>query len=269
MINIVINGVCGRMGRQILQLAVQERDVDVIGVVEHKDHPHAGRPAGSLIGSAELVLPVQSNLDDVQSRPDVIIDFSTPESSLDALKYAAGHGASLVVGTTGFTEVQEKEFAEHSTAIACVKAPNMSIGVNLLVQLVRRAAEVLGAEYDVEIVEAHHRLKKDAPSGTAKELLRSAAQGLNLDPEKSTVTGRNGLTGERSRQEIGIFAVRGGDIIGDHTVMFAGPGERLEFIHRAHSRETFARGALRAARFAASAAPGLYDMQNVLGLRPQ
>lgn len=265
-IRIVVHGACGKMGRQIVASAVQDGDFQIVGAAERAGHPLIGQDIGVLTGLGDLGLKLVSDLERCVQGSQVIIDFSSPESSLAALKIAAKHKTALVVGTTGFSADEEREFQKHAKEIACVRSPNMSAGVNLLFKLVNDAASILKIGYDVEIVEAHHRAKKDAPSGTAKKILEIIARVLGRDPQKDAVSGREGRAGARMPNEIGVFSVRAGDIFGDHTVLFAGEGERLELIHRAHSREPFARGALRAASFAASAKPGLYTMQDVLGI---
>jgi 4-hydroxy-tetrahydrodipicolinate reductase len=265
-IRFAMNGACGRMGRQIIACAAQDASVQLVGALERKGAPLMGQDIGSIVGCGALNISVSSSLEEIKGSVDAVIDFSSPESSLELAKIAAARKIPLVIGTTGFTSQQETQLKEIVKSIACVKAPNMSMGVNLLFKLVEEAAKVLKS-YDKEIVEAHHHLKKDAPSGTAKGILQAMQKGLGKNIEKDVVTGRSGMVGERKPDEIGVFAVRAGDIVGDHTVLFAGGGERLELIHRAHSREPFAQGSLTAAKFAAKAKPGFYDMQDVLGLK--
>ena len=254
------------MGGRIIAFAGQENDLEIVGAVDRPGHPDLGRDAGELSGAGAIDCPLSDSLAVVIDRGDVVIDFSAPEAAAENAAAAAAAGKSLVVGTTGISPEGEKQLRSAAAGIACVYSPNMSVGVNLLFRLVGETAEALGDAYDVEIVEAHHRLKKDAPSGTAKKIAEVAASALRRDLGEAAVYGREGLVGERTREEIGIHAVRAGDIVGDHTVIFSAPGERLELVHRAHSRDTFARGALRAARFAAAAGPGFYSMRDVLGI---
>lgn len=264
MIKIIVCGAAGRMGKRIINLAGDEEGLMITGAVERSGNSDLGMDAGELSGSGNISLPLTDNLSAVIEGGDVVIDFSSPESSLVNAAIAAEHHKSLVVGPTGFSQEEEALLEETVKGISCVFSPNMSVGVNLLFKLVEEVAGTLGEEYDIEIVETHHRLKKDAPSGTAVKLARCAAAGRDRNLSDIAVYGREGMVGERPRGEIGIHAVRAGDIVGEHTVIFSTPGERIELIHRAHSRDTFAHGALRAARFAASAPPGFYNMQNVL-----
>lgn len=265
MIKIIICGAAGRMGKRIIACARDEEGLEIAGAVERSGHPDLGMDAGELSGRGKIAVPLTDDLAEVIGGGDVVIDFSSPKSSLANAEVAAKNHKSLVVGTTGFLPEEEARLEETVREIACVFSPNMSVGVNLLFKLVEEVAGTLGDEYDIEIVEAHHRLKKDAPSGTAVKLARSAASGRDRDLPDIAVYGREGMVGERPRGQIGIHAVRAGDIVGEHTVIFSTPGERLELIHRAHSRDTFARGTLRAARYAANAGPGFYSMKDVLG----
>jgi 4-hydroxy-tetrahydrodipicolinate reductase len=219
------------------------------------------------LGIESLKVQIGFEPKDWIEKSDVIIDFSSPEASLRLLRAAKDHKRPVVIGTTGFHSEHENEIQKLAKGLPCVRAPNMSVGVNLLFKLVEEAAKVLGEAYDVEVIEAHHRLKKDAPRGTARGIVEILAKALGRNIEKDVVSGRQGIIGERKSHEIGVFAVRAGDIIGDHTILFAGQGERLELIHRAHSREPFAQGALRAARFVMRAKPGFYTMQDVLGIK--
>jgi len=198
---------------------------------------------------------------------DVVIDFTFHESTVSLAGICAEHNKPMVIGTTGHTEGEQKELTRLSSQIPLVWSSNFSTGVNALFWLTHKAAEILGPEFDVEIVEMHHRLKKDAPSGTAKTLARIVADSRGLTCSGALRHGREGLTGERSRAEIGMHSLRGGDVVGDHTVIFAAAGERLELTHKASSRETFASGALRAAQWVVGKKPGIYDMQDVLNLR--
>ena len=255
------------MGKALITLISQEPDCRLAGAIERPDHPDCGQDAAETAGGKKCGLLIEASLDRVTESPDVIIDFSAPEATLNNLDWARQKGAKVVIGTTGFDPAQKKKIREASKRTGIVCSGNMSVGVNLLLNLVNRAASTLKDNYDVEIIEAHHHFKKDAPSGTAKMLAESAAQGLNRKLSQVATYGREGLIGERDPKEIGIHSVRAGDIIGEHTVVFGGPGERVELVHKAQSREIFARGALRAARFISSRKTGLFDMQDVLGLK--
>jgi 4-hydroxy-tetrahydrodipicolinate reductase len=212
-------------------------------------------------------VPIKADLEVCLAQGDVVIDFTSHEASLRNLEIASAQGRAMVIGSTGFTAEELKRASEFARHVACVLSPNMSVGVNVMFKVLAYVASILGDDYDVEIMEAHHHLKKDAPSGTAMKMAEVVALSLGRDLEKVGVFSRHGIIGERTKNEIGVQTLRAGDIVGDHTVMFAGSGERLEFIHRAHSRDNFAQGAIRAAKWIAGKKPGLYDMQDVLGLR--
>ena len=214
---------------------------------------------------AESVI-VTDNLEAVIADVDVVIDFTGVVSTLHHASIIGAEKKSVVIGTTGLSSAEIDELTGKLTGTRCVFAPNMSIGVNLMFKAVDMVAQVLGSDFDIEVIESHHRLKKDAPSGTAVRLAEVLADAVKRDLDQVGVYGRQGMVGERSREEIGIHAVRGGDIVGEHTVLFAGQGERFEITHRAHSRDTFARGAVKAALWVVNQQPGMYSMQDVLGL---
>lgn len=264
MIALTVVGAAGRMGRRILTCALAEKDWKIVGAVDHEGSPHIGQDAGELIGEGIIHVPVNSELGAVIQNSDVIIDFSQPQASLHTLTLAKKFKKALVVGTTGFSDSQKEEFKKAGETIPILLAPNMSVGVNLLFELAAQVAGKLGDDYDIEIVEAHHRFKKDAPSGTAQRLIDVMVEARGLNRKKDVVHGHQGKTAERKGNEIAVHAVRAGDIVGDHTVTFCTAGERLELTHRAHSRDTFAKGSLRAARFLAKKKPGFYTMQEVL-----
>ncbi len=264
---IVMNGALGRMGRRIITLAHEEPDIRIAGAVDPGAPDFAGKDAGEIIGIGALGVPVATDLAETLSDADVVIDFTWPDAILATAETCGKAGVPLVVGTTGLPKDKLPEFRRLVEPIPCVMAPNMSMGVNLLFRLAAEAAAILGDDYDVEIAEMHHRFKKDAPSGTANRLAEVIAEALGRDLETDAVYGRKGITGERTRSEIGVMALRAGDVVGEHTVTFGTIGERIELTHRAHSRDALAKGAIRAARFLATAEPGLYDMQDVLGLR--
>lgn len=265
-IQIVLSGAAGRMGRAVAAAAHDDGGIEICAAVERPGHPALGSDLGTLAGSGVSGMIVAERPDKPPSSARVLVDFSEPAAAVNAARWAAGCGLAVVVGTTGFTPAQNDDLRALSTKVPMVVAPNMSLGVSLLFRLVAETARILGDAYDIEIVEAHHRHKKDAPSGTARRILEEL-RGVRAAASAGERHGRYGDVGPRSAGEIGVHAVRGGDIVGDHTVIFAGPGERLELTHRATSRDAFARGVLRAARFAADADPGWHSMGDVLGLR--
>ena len=252
MVKVVVNGALGRMGTRILACAADDAEVDVVGavdVVEHGDDPQVGTDLSAVVREA-----------------DVVVDFTSHIGVPATIELVAAAGKALVIGTTGLTRQEQQSLEKAAARVPIVYAPNMSVGVNVLFQLVGPIAKTLGSAYDVEIIEAHHNQKKDAPSGTARKLAENIAAALGRDLGEDGVYGRVGVPGARPPGEIGVHAVRGGDIDGEHTVIFAGPGERIELTHRAHSRDTFARGAVRAAKWVAGKPPKLYSMLDVLGL---
>ena len=266
MTRIAITGAAGRMGRSLIEACRQTDGMDVSVALEHPQSSLLGSDAGELAGIGRIGVPVGADLAAVTADFDVLIDFTRPGPSLDNLDICRMAGRRMVIGTTGFTAAQQQQIATAANDIAIVFAPNMSVGVNLCFKLLETAARVLGDEVDVEIIEAHHRHKVDAPSGTALRMGEVVASALGRDLETCAVYGREGHTGERERNTIGFETIRAGDIVGDHTVMFAGTGERVEITHKASSRMTFANGALRASAWLMSRDAGLFDMQDVLGL---
>jgi 4-hydroxy-tetrahydrodipicolinate reductase len=263
---VAIAGSSGRMGRMLIASTLSAPGVELGAALEQPDHPFVGKDAGELVGEARGVI-VSADLDQALSSCDVLIDFTRPEGTIKHLAACRKLGVKLVIGTTGFDETQKQFIVEGAQTIAIAMAPNFSVGVNVTFKLIDIAARGLSDGYDVEIVEAHHRHKVDAPSGTALRMGEIAANALQRDLSKCAVYGREGVTGERKPDTIGFATVRGGDVVGDHTVMFLGTGERIEITHRSNSRETYAQGALRAARFLLDRKSGLYDMQDVLGLK--
>lgn len=264
-IKVVIAGSSGRMGRVLLEAVAQAPDCVLHGALERSGSPFVDRDASGLGGSAEVV--VSDDMAAALTGANVLIDFTRPEATLQHLAQCRKLGVNMIIGTTGFTAEHKQAIADAGQDIGVVFAPNMSVGVNLTFKLLEIAAKVLNEGYDIEIIEAHHRHKVDAPSGTALRMGEVVADALGRDLSECAVYGREGVTGERQPSTIGFATVRGGDIVGDHTVMFAGIGERVEITHKASSRMTFAQGALRAARFLAKRPAGQYDMQDVLGLR--
>jgi 4-hydroxy-tetrahydrodipicolinate reductase len=263
---IAIAGSSGRMGRALIEAVAQAPDFRLKAALEVPGSPMMGRDAAEQIGAASGVV-ISSDIDGSLGGCDVLVDFTRPEGTLAHVEACRRLGVRMVIGTTGFTPEQRQAIADAAKSIAIVMAPNMSVGVNLTFKLAEIAARVLNQGYDIEIIEAHHRHKIDAPSGTALRLGEVIAAATGRDVEEDAVYGREGVTGERKASTIGFATIRGGDIVGDHTALFAGIGERVEITHKAASRATFALGALRAARFLADHSSGLFDMQDVLGLR--
>jgi 4-hydroxy-tetrahydrodipicolinate reductase len=255
---IAVCGAAGRMGQAIVAVAKADETLEVSGAFEVDGN--------FAIGSGTPKILSVKDLDREISKSQALIDFTNPESALENAEIASKHKIPVVIGATGFSAEQKEKIAQISKNIAIVLSPNMSVGVNLLFKLVEEAARKM-SDYDIEIVELHHNKKKDAPSGTAAKLAECAARGIGKNIDEVGVYGRHGIIGARKKDEIGVMAVRAGDIVGDHTVYFAGPGERIEFTHRAHSRQSFAAGALRAAKWLVGKPSGLYDMQDVLGLK--
>lgn len=267
MIKIAVAGAAGRMGNRISALSKEYPDIKLIGAFERKGHSLTGKDIGTIVGIGEIGVNLTDSLEKIIDDADVIIDFTSPESTKANIKIASKHKKSMVIGTTGLSKEDKKEIESLSKNIPCVLASNMSTGVNLLLKVLKDISKVLGDEYDVEIIEAHHRLKKDAPSGTALMMAKAIADAVNRNLDEVAVYARKGIIGERTKKEIGIQTIRAGDIVGDHTVIFGGLGERIEITHKASSRDTFARGALKAASWIADKKAGLYDMQDVLGLK--
>jgi 4-hydroxy-tetrahydrodipicolinate reductase len=267
MLNIIVSGAAGRMGSRIIALSKDNKNLKIIGALERRDHNKIGCDIGEIIGISKINVKLSSNITDVAEKADVLIEFSNPKTSLEHIKITSDRSISMVIGTTGFNNEETADIKHYTEKIPCVLAPNMSVGVNLLLKVIRDVAKVLGDDYDVEIIEAHHRLKKDAPSGTAIKMAQVIANALNRNFEETVIYTRKGLIGERTKKEIGIQTIRAGDIVGEHTVIFGGLGERIEITHKASSRDTFARGALKAALWVPKQKPGLYDMQDVLGLK--
>jgi 4-hydroxy-tetrahydrodipicolinate reductase len=268
MIKLTVTGACGKMGQMIITNALASGDFELVGAVERENHPQLGMDIGLVLGSGkELGVLVTADYGKAVAKGDITIEFTNPETTLLHLKESAAQGKAMVIGTTGLNEEQLKELKTLAANIPCVFSPNMSLGVNLLFRLAAEAAQILGEGFDIEIVETHHRMKKDAPSGTAVKLADVVAEAVGRDMKEVGCYGRHGITGERDRKTIGVMALRGGDIVGDHTIMYLGTGEKLEISHRATSRETFAMGALRAAKYVVDKPKGLYDMQDVLGLK--
>jgi 4-hydroxy-tetrahydrodipicolinate reductase len=267
MIKAIVSGPAGRMGGRIIHTIETAEGIELAAAFERPDHPAVGKDIGEVAGLPAKGIKVAGTLAEVLGQGDVVIEFTHPEPSLTHLREAANANKAMILGTTGFSPAQVAEIHALGARMRLVFAPNMSVGVNLMFKVVADVAKVLSEGYDVEIVEAHHRLKKDAPSGTALKLAQVIAHALGRDLEKVGVYARHGIIGQRTDEEIGIQTVRAGDIVGEHTVLFGGIGERIEIIHRAHSRDNFAKGAVRAAQWVVNQPPACYDMQDVLGLK--
>ncbi len=262
---IAIAGAGGRMGKTLIEACHQHPQCTLVAATERPDSSLTGCDAGELAGIGRIGVPVVASLDDADAF-DVLIDFTHPSSTRAHVDFCVQHGRKLVIGTTGCDDELEAKIRQAAESIAIVYAPNMSVGVNLCLKLLQMAARVLGDEVDIEVIEAHHRHKVDAPSGTALKMGQVVAETLGRDLKQVAVYGREGQTGERKRETIGFETIRAGDIVGEHTVMFAGIGERVEITHKASSRMTFAKGAVRAAAWLADRPAGLFDMMDVLGL---
>jgi 4-hydroxy-tetrahydrodipicolinate reductase len=267
--SMIVCGAAGRMGRTLVELIAAHPQARLHAAVEQAGHEALGRDAGEMAGVGKLGVPLTDDYARAATNDTVTLDFTMAAAALDHLRVAVRAKAAIVIGTTGFDDAQQRSIAELAPQTRCVIAPNMSVGVNVLLTLVTAAARALGDEFDPEIVEVHHRLKVDAPSGTALALGRAVADALGRELSADARYGREGIVGKRGPREIGIMALRGGDVVGDHTVLFAGAGERIELTHRAQSRDCLARGALRAALWVADKTPGRYDMMDVLGLRTE
>ena len=266
MLKVVIAGCSGRMGHALLEAVFADAELSLHGALDRADSQQIGRDAGEQFGKKTGVL-ISHDVRAALKGADVLVDFTRPEPSLLYLAVCQEVGVNMVIGTTGFTVEQKALITKAAKNISVVFAPNMSVGVTLLINLVQAAAKVLNEGYDIEVIEAHHRHKVDAPSGTALRLGEAAASALGRNLEECAIYGREGVTGERDPSTIGFATVRGGDVVGDHTVLFAGIGERVELTHKASSRATFALGALRAGKFMQGKKSGLFDMQDVLGLK--
>jgi 4-hydroxy-tetrahydrodipicolinate reductase len=264
-LRVAIAGASGRMGHMLIEAVAAADDLMLAGALDLAGSPSIGQDATAFLGQASGVA-ISADVKAVLANAQVLIDFTRPEGTLAHLAACRELGVKAVVGTTGFSEAQKAQIAEHAQHVAIVMAPNMSVGVNVVLELLDTAARALNQGYDIEVIEAHHRHKVDAPSGTALAMGEVLARALGRDLKDCAVYGREGVTGERDPSTIGFATIRGGDIVGDHTVLFAGTGERIEITHKSSSRATYAQGSLRAARFLAGKTSGLYGMNEVLGL---
>ncbi|MBZ2169021.1 4-hydroxy-tetrahydrodipicolinate reductase [Marinobacter sp. F4216] len=262
-----IIGAAGRMGKVLIEAVDGTDGLELGAAIVEPGSTLVGADAGEVAGIGRLGVTLAGSLDDARDDFDVLIDFTFPDLALANAEFCKKNGKKLVIGTTGMSEAEKEQLAQAAETVPMVFAPNMSVGVNVALNLLRTAAQALGDDYDVEIIEAHHRHKKDAPSGTALRMGEVVADALGRDLKECAVYGREGFTGERSRKEIGFETIRAGDVVGDHTVLFATEGERIEITHKASSRMTFAKGAMRAALWLKDKPAGLFDMQDVLSLK--
>ncbi|MEW5692281.1 MAG: 4-hydroxy-tetrahydrodipicolinate reductase [Candidatus Hydrogenedentota bacterium] len=263
---VCINGICGRMGRRIAALILQNKELELTGGLEFKGNSEIGKDIGRLVGFDEIGIEVSDDAEKVVKKSDCVVDFSTKDATKELIEIIDRTNIKAVIGTTGLDNKFIDRLKKIGEKTAVVQSPNMSIGVNLLFKIAPEIAKILGKGFDIEIVEAHHKHKIDAPSGTAKKIAENIASTLGKNINDVVVYGRDGIVGERKDNEIGIFAVRGGDIVGEHTIIFAGIGERIELIHRAQSRDTFAIGAIKALLFLKDKTKGFYTMMDVLGI---
>lgn len=258
-------GAEGKMGLAILSLLINSNEFKVVGATELSGSSAVGKDIGVLTAGAEQGTKVKENFEDAFKDADGIIDFSSPASTLQTAQYAANNCKALVIGTTGFSDKQKKSLLKLAQSFPCVFSPNMSVGVNVMFEMSKKLTELLGNDFDIEILEAHHRNKKDSPSGTALKIAEVVSQALNKNLSDIAVYSRHGNIGKRKKGEIGIQTLRGGDVVGEHSLIFYGDGERIEFTHKASSRDTFARGAIRALKWVSDRPAGLYSMKDVLG----
>ena len=266
MLRLGMIGAAGRMGRRIISLAAEDKDVVVAGAVEYEKSPFLGQDAGVVAGCGSLGVEISSDIKSAASKCDVLIDFTGAKPTMGNLQHYAEAETPVVIGSTGLEPNDVAEIKKLSESIPVILAPNMSLGVNLTFKILEMVSKAIGDIYDIEIIESHHRLKKDAPSGTAMKMAEIIADTLKRNLETDAVYARKGLIGERTDKEIGIQTIRAGDIVGEHTVMFCGQGERIEITHKAHTRDTFAKGAIQAAKWLKDKPNGFYNMFNVLGL---
>ncbi len=267
MTRVAVVGAAGRMGKALIQAVTEAEGMNLGAAVERPGSTLVGADAGELAGVGHIGITVRDSLEAVVDDFDAVIDFTTPQATLNHLSTCRQHNKRIVIGTTGFSEAEREQLQVASAEIPIILAPNMSVGVNLCFKLLDMAARVMGDEADIEVIEAHHRHKVDAPSGTALRMGEVVASALGRDLKECAVYGREGITGERDRKTIGFETIRAGDVVGDHTVLFATMGERVEITHKASSRMTFANGAVRGVRWLMQRDTGLFDMQDVLGLR--
>jgi 4-hydroxy-tetrahydrodipicolinate reductase len=266
MIKVVVCGGCGKMGSKVTQLIHQNKDMELVGIIESPSHPDKGKDWGISVGLGKTRVIITDYLEGIIQKADQIVEFTNPQVSIQHLEIVYKYKKAMIMGTTGFSSEEIEKINKLAQDTPFLLSPNMSLGVNLLFKLVAETAAALGDDYDIEIVEAHHRFKKDAPSGTAKKLAQEIAKAKGLNLDEVAIYGREGIIGERKRGEIGIHSIRSGDITGEHTVMFTSLGERLELTHKAHSRDTFAYGTIQAIKFMEGKPAGFYEMKDVLNI---
>lgn len=266
MLNTVICGAAGRMGKENTIVFNSDIETQIVGAIEVKESKYIGQDVGIVAGIENIGVEIYSAIEDVMEKADVVVDFTTPEATLQHIKIVRSYKKPIVIGTTGFNSEQINLIKEYSMYIPVFLSPNMSQGVNVLYHLVRKAAELLGDQFEVEIAEIHHDQKKDAPSGTAMQIGRIIAEVRGKSLDQVGVFGRHGIIGKRKKDEIGISSIRLSDVVGDHFIMFGGVGERIELVHKSSSRKTYARGALRAAKFITQKEKGFFTMNDVLGV---
>ncbi|MBA7689882.1 4-hydroxy-tetrahydrodipicolinate reductase [subsurface metagenome] len=264
MVKVIVCGGCGKMGSKVAQLIYQNKDMGLIGIIESPSHPEIEKDWGMSVGLGKTGVIIIDNLEEIIQKADQIVEFTNPKVSLQHLEIVSKYKKAMIMGTTGFSPEEIERINKLAQGIPFLLSPNMSLGVNLLFKLAVETAVALSDDYDIEIVEAHHRFKKDAPSGTAKKLAQEIAKAKGLNLDEVAIYGRKGITGERKKGEIGIHSIRSGDITGEHTVIFTTLGERLELTHKAHSRDTFAYGTIQAIKFMDGKPAGFYEMKDVL-----
>ena len=267
MINVIVAGAGGQMGGRTLALIHADPELKIVGAVEVAEHPVVGSDAGEIVGVGNIGVEVVDDLEKVIDQGDVVVEFTAPQATLVHLEQVINHNKAMVIGTTGYNDEENDRLRSLAVKIPCLQTPNLSVAVNVFFKTVAEVAKALGEDFDIEIIEAHHRFKKDAPSGTADKIAHIVAESLGRNLDEVGVYGREGITGERKATEIGVHAIRGGDIAGDHTVLFTTLGERIEIKHQAHSRDCFGHGAIRAIKFIVGKPNGMYDMADVLGLK--
>jgi len=260
----VVCGGCGKMGSKVARLVYQNENMKLVGIIESPSHPNKGKDWGTVVGLGKTDIVIKDNLEEIIQSTDQVVEFTNPKVSLQHLEIVSKYKKAMIMGTTGFSSEEIEKIKNLARDIPFLLSPNMSLGVNLLFKLAAEVAAVLGDDYDIEIMEAHHRFKKDAPSGTAKKLAQEIAKAKGINLDEVVIYGREGMIGERKRGEIGIHSIRSGDITGEHTVMFTALGERLELTHKAHSRDTFAYGTIQAIKFMEGKPAGFYEMKDVL-----
>lgn len=265
---IIVCGGCGKMASLVASEIYQDENLQLVGIIEAPDHPSLGKDWGTITGIGEVNVIIQNDLDadELINQCDTVVEFTNPEATMEHLEICLKHGKPMIIGTTGLSDIQVKRIEETARSIPVILSPNMALGVNILFELVRTVSRILDDQYDIEIIETHHHYKKDAPSGTAKKIAEIIANEKHIDLEKMAVYGRSGNIGQRKKGEIGIHAIRAGNISGEHTVIFNSVGERLEVSHKAYNKEAFAQGTIKAIHFILNKKKKLFTMREVLGL---